>query len=651
MSGDHGGAGAQGHHAAPSLSRTVGLTLGALGVVYGDIGTNLLFAVHETFESPHHRLEVDEANVLGVCSLIFWALMIVITVKYLLFVMRADNDGEGGVLALAALAQPAGADNSGNRRDAARVDGRVPRIGALVLLGLFGTALLYGDGVITPAISVLAAVEGLEVATPSLSTYVVPISVVILVGLFLIQRKGTATIGKLFGPVMVVWFLCLAVLGARQIAGYPSVFRALDPRWGIEYFAHNGAKGFLSLGAIFLVACGGEALYADMGHFGRRPIQLGWVTLVLPALVLAYFGQGAMLLQHPEHIDNPTFRMVPDPLIYPFVALATMATVIASQALISGAFSLTVQAIQLGYSPRMRVIHTAEDQAGQIYLPAVNWALMVACIGLVLGFRSSSNLAAAYGLAVTNTMVITTILFYVVARRRFGWSTAKAGSICAGLLVVETGFFGANVFKIPDGGWFPLLVGLLLLTVFTTWNTGRRLVADHIGKGKLPLQQLVDSEPHEAVPRVPGTHVYLYGQPGHTPPALLANLRHNRVVHDTELIVSLVTERVPRVLGARRLEHRDLGHGFHQVILRYGFMEEPDVPRDLAEHNLGKFAFDPDIALYTLGKETVLVTDRPGMVMWRERLFAFMSRNATPAANYFKLPPHQVIDVGLQVEL
>ncbi len=643
-----------GHHGgAPSAKRTAALTLGALGVVYGDIGTNVLFAMKETFLSPHHTIEVLEANVLGVLSLVFWSLVLVITVKYLMFVMRADNDGEGGVLALAALTDNPADDPPGNERPAVvpRKDGTVPRIGVLFLLGLFGTALLYGDGVITPAISVLAAVEGITITAPGFEPYVVPTAIAILIALFAIQRKGTATIGKVFGPVMVVWFFTIAALGTIQIAKRPEVFKAINPVYAFQYFSNNGAKGFLSMGAIFLVACGGEALYADMGHFGRRPIQLGWTFLVFPALVLAYFGMGAMLIGDPSTIDNPTFRMAPSWMLLPLVALATMATVIASQALISGAYSLTVQAMQLGYAPRMRVVHTSSDAEGQIYLPAVNAALMVACIGLVLGFRSSSNLAAAYGLAVTNTMVITTILFYVVARRRFRWTALKAGSICAVLLLIEGTYFGANLFKIPDGGWFPLLVGVILLIVFTTWNTGRRLVAEHIASGRLPLSQFVADLAANDVPRVEGVNVYLFSKSGGTPSALLTSLRHAGSLHSTELVVSVVTERIPRVLPARRLDHTSLGDGFHQIVLHYGFMEQPDVPRDLAAHNLGKFAFDPDLASYVLGRETLLITDRPGMVKWRERLFATMSRNATPAANYFNLPIDRVIDIGLRVEL
>jgi KUP system potassium uptake protein len=445
------------------------LSLAALGVVYGDIGTSPLYAVRESLEGHGHVIDVTEANVLGLLSLIFWSLVVVISIKYLLFVMRADNQGEGGILALTALVTP---------------DGhlRTPTRFALISVGLFGTALLYGDGMITPAISVLSAVEGTRVATESLDRFVIPISCVILVGLFAVQRRGTASIGKVFGPVMVVWFGTLAALGLIHIVDEPSVFRAIDPRYGMDFFLENGFDGFLALGSVFLVVTGGEALYADMGHFGTRPIKLGWFALVLPALVLNYFGQGALLLGEPDAIESPFYRLVPESFVLPLVVLATMATIIASQALISGAFSLTMQAVQLGYAPRFRIVHTSDRAIGQIYIPAVNWVLMLACLGLVLGFRSSTNLAAAYGVAVTMTMVITTLLFAVVARERFGWSKAAVGAAAVVFLAIDLAFFGANIFKIPAGGWFPLVVGAIVMTLLTTWRTGRRIVSERISR-------------------------------------------------------------------------------------------------------------------------------------------------------------------------
>jgi KUP system potassium uptake protein len=618
-------------------SRTAALTVGALGIVYGDIGTSPLYALRETFESPAHELPVVEANVLGALSLIFWALVVIISAKYLLFVMRADNGGEGGILALTSLTTPLATPARRART-------------TLVLVGLFGTALLYGDGMITPAISVLSAVEGTTVAAPSMERWVVPIAVVILVGLFTVQARGTARIGRVFGPVMVLWFTTLAGLGIVHLAQDPGVLAALDPTHAVTYFADNGFRGLLSLGAIFLVVTGGEALYADMGHFGRRPIRLGWFGFVGPALVIHYFGQGAMLIEDPGAIDNPFYRMAPSWGIYPLLVLATAATVIASQALISGAFSLTKQAVQLGYSPRLRIRHTSETEMGQIYVPAVNWALMVACVGLVVGFGSSTNLAAAYGVAVTATMGITTILFYVVAREHFGWSLPAAGALCAAFLAVDVAFLSANLFKIPAGGWFPLVIGAVVVTVLTTWRTGRSLVASRLGANRLPLADYVASVMRRPPPRVPGQAVYLFSTTGLTPPALVANLRHNNALHRTVVVLSIVTEDVPHVLGARRLVTTDLGHGFHQAVLHVGFLDDPDVMEALADHG-GHLGLDLHSVAFVLGREALRVTRRPGMARWREHLFALMSRNATPAANYFGLPPERTLEIGVAVEL
>jgi KUP system potassium uptake protein len=619
-------------------ARVLGLSIAALGVVFGDIGTNPLFAMRETFEGRGHQLAVVEDNVLGLLSLMFWSLVLVICVKYLAFVMRADNRGEGGILALTALVTP-----------------RTPPVRGtpwvLVLIGLFGAALLYGDGVITPAISVLAAVEGTTIAAPSLDTFVVPAAVAILVGLFMVQHRGTAAIGRVFGPVMVVWFTTIAVLGAVNVAGHPSVFRAVNPRFAVSFFADNGFRGFLSLGAVILVVVGGEALYADMGHFGRRPIMLGWYGLVMPSLVLVYFGQGALLIDDPAAIDNPFYRLAPDWALYPLVVLATIATVIASQALISGAFSLTRQAVQLGYSPRVRVTHTSSAHIGQIYIGAVNWLLMAACVGLVIGFRKSANLAAAYGFAVTTTMVLTTIVFYFVARERFGWQRWRAVALCSLFLGVDLAFFGATLFKVPHGGWFPLVAAVIVFTVLSTWRTGRRLVHERLLRGGIPLAEFVAGASKDRPTRTRGAGAYLVSSPGLTPQALFANLEYNDALHETIVVISVVTEDVPRIDPDERTEMIDLGDGFHQVVLHYGFMEDIDVPRALAVEVAPRLGIDLAKVPYFLGRESLRVTARPGMARWREHLFALMSRNATSAATYFDLPPEQIVEVGLAVEL
>jgi KUP system potassium uptake protein len=612
------------------------LTLGALGVVYGDIGTSPLYALRESFGEAHD-IAATEANVLGLLSLITWSLIMVITVKYLVFVLRADNEGEGGILALTSLATPKG--NPTQRR------------WALILIGLFGTALLYGDGIITPAISVLSAVEGIEVAQPGISDLVIPIAVIILIGVFSFQSKGTGTVGRLFGPIMVVWFVVLGVLGASHIFDAPRVLGAVNPLHALDFFLDNGWQGYLVLGSVFLVVTGGEALYADMGHFGRRPIRLGWFSMVLPALLLTYYGQGALILNEPSAIENPFYKMAPDWAVLPMTGLATLATVIASQALISGAFSLTMQAIQLDYVPRMKIDHTSEDQQGQIYLSTINYALMISCIALVLAFRSSTNLAAAYGVAVTMTMFITTILFYVVARERWGWKKRKALTICAPFLFMDLAFLGANLIKIPDGGWLPLVVGAAVFGLMTTWRTGRVLVGKRLRQGELPLATFIKSLGKQKVTRVPGTAVFMYSRPGSTPPALLANLFHNRILHENVVILSVRTVDVPRVTAADREELIDHGQGFFSVRLRFGFMEEPDVPAALGHVLSSKVSFDPLHTSYFLGKESIRPSPQEGMAIWRERLFAIMHRNATGAASFFSLPPERTIELGRQVDI
>ncbi|HOT80169.1 MAG TPA: potassium transporter Kup [Microthrixaceae bacterium] len=616
------------------------LTLGALGVVFGDIGTSPLYALRESFHEHHGRqLVVDEANVLGLLSLVFWALVIIISIKYLLFVMRADNGGEGGILALTALVRPSGSLLGGSTR-------------WLVLLGLFGASLLYGDGMITPAISVLSAVEGVKVVTTELDDYIIPIAIVILVALFAVQKRGTAAVGKVFGPIMVVWFLVLGVLGVSHIADDLSILRALSPHFAVAFMVHNGILGFLVLGSVFLVVTGGEALYADMGHFGRNPIKFAWYGLVLPALLLNYFGQGAMMLSNPgKRFENPFYEMAPRWALWPLVILATCATVIASQALISGAFSLTRQAVQLGYLPRVKITHTSESEEGQIYVPAINWLLLAACVGLVLGFKTSSNLAAAYGLAVTATMAITTILFYRVARTRFGWSTAKTLPLCTLFMVMDLGFLGANLPKIPDGGWVPLVIGGGFLIVLTTWFAGRKITAERIEHRNLQLLDFIENLGDTPILRGPGVGVYLGSNPDIVPQALSSHLRHASVLPAAVVVLAVKVENRPHVFGDERLTYDDLGNGVHRLVHHAGFSDDLDIPLLLATDGARLTGLDFSAATFVLGRETLRVTDRPGMAKWRERLFVTMLRNATTADVFFKLPPDRTIELGVQVEL
>jgi KUP system potassium uptake protein len=614
------------------------MSLGALGVVYGDIGTSPLYAFREAFVAAE-GLAVTRDSVLGILSLVCWSLILIVSVKYLAFVLRADNQGEGGILALTALIAP-----KGQRR----VKGL--RLG-FIMVGLFGTALLYGDGMITPAISVLAAVEGLEVAAPGLESFVVPVAVVILVALFSIQRRGTATVGALFAPVMVVWFATLAVLGLSHLADEPDVFSAVNPGFAFRFAVDQPRLAFLALGAIFLVVTGSEALYADMGHFGKRPIRLGWFVLVFPALLLNYFGQGALLLDDPTTVDNPFFAMAPEWGLIPLVILATGATVIASQALISGAYSLTMQAVQLGYLPRVDIDHTSPREIGQVYIAVVNWILMVACVGLVVAFGSSTNLAAAYGVAVTTTMVITTMLLYIIMRERWGWSRLIAGSLSGLFLIVDGMFFAANIVKVPAGGWFPLVVGAGAFSIMTTWKRGRALMLGRMRRGELPIERFVASIEDHPQPRVAGTAVYLFPDADATPPALLTNLRHNGVIHETVAVVEVEIAGVPQVPQARRASVTDLGEGFHRVVLLFGFTEQPDVPTALANIVDPEFGFDPTDSVFVVGRATVLSTPESGMARWREHLFAFLHRNASSVARHFQLPTDRVIEVGSRVEV
>ncbi len=624
-------------------SHFLGLALGALGVVYGDIGTSPLYALRECFHVHGvHGVKPTHDNVLGVLSLVFWALIIIISIKYLVFVMRADNRGEGGILALMALVPP--------RLREARSGHWV-----LVAIGLFGAALLYGDGMITPAISVLSAVEGLEVATPLFKTAVVPITLVILLLLFAIQRRGTAGIGALFGPVMIVWFLTLAVLGVIWIARAPSVLAAVDPRHAVRFFVHNGWHGFLVLGSVFLVVTGGEALYADMGHFGRRPIRLAWFTLVLPALLLTYFGQGALLVTHSAAAANPFYEslrlIAPDWMLYPMVGLATAATIIASQAVISGAFSLTRQAVQLGYIPRIEIVHTSGREIGQIYIPSINWLLMVATFGLVLGFQKSTNLAAAYGVAVTATMVITTILAAMVALRLWGWKPALVIPVTAFFLLIDSSFFGANIIKLVDGGWFPLLVGILVYTLLSTWKKGREILAERLRQESLPIEEFVANVKPEMPPRVPGTAVFMSRDAQGTPPALLHNLKHNKVLHSKVILLSILTEEVPAVAPENRIEVQPLGKEFYRVMAHYGFTEAPEVPEVMDLLKEKDLHLEPMATSFFLSRETLIPSKAPGMALWREKLFAVMTRNAQRPTDYFRIPVNRVVELGMQVRL
>ena len=618
-------------------SRVAFLVLAALGVVYGDIGTSVLYALRECF-SGSHAIDVTPDNVVGVLSLIFWSLIITVSIKYLLFVMRADNQGEGGILALVALVRAKG--------------GKIVHP-VLVMIGLFGAALLYGDGMITPAISVLSAVEGLGVATHVFEPFVVPITVAILVGLFLVQRRGTGGIGAIFGPIMIVWFLTLIALGVPHIIRNPSVLAAVNPLHGITFLRREGLESLGTLGAVFLSVTGAEALYADMGHFGRKPIRIAWFSMVLPALVVNYMGQGALLLSSPEAREHPFFYLAPGWALLPLVALSTMATVIASQAVISGAFSLTQQAIQLGYSPRFNILHTSAHEKGQVYIPEVNWLLMVATVGLVFGFRTSTNLAAAYGMAVTTTMVITTLLAFFVARERWGWSLFRAGLVTGAFLVIDLLFFGANVIKIQHGGWFPLLVAAGVYAVMTTWSTGRQLVVRRLADSEVPLTQFFMSIAAKPPLRVPGTAIFMTARPEGAPPILVHHLTHNKVLHEHIVLLTVSIVDVPTVDPTTAITVDRLANGFWRVVAKFGFMEAPDVPSALERARMLGLNWRLEDTTYYLASLTLFTheTVRLGMMAWRDKLFVFLSRNARRATNYFQIPPDRVVEIGIQLEI
>jgi KUP system potassium uptake protein len=615
------------------------LSLGALGVVYGDIGTSPLYAIQECVHGPH-AVAVNPANVYGVLSLVVWSLLLVVALKYLVFILRADNEGEGGILALFALVAQSQKNGDGQRR-----------IAILLMLGIFGAGLLYGDGMITPVISVLGAMEGLGVRAPGLQPAVVPITIAILVGLFIVQKMGTGPIGKAFGIVMLVWFTVLAVTGVRGIAQYPAVLQALNPIWGARFMVAHGWHGFLLLGSVFLAVTGSEALYADMGHFGRTPIRIGFYGLVLPALVLNYFGQGAVVLTDASAAENPFYALAPGWTIVPMLVLATLAAVIASQALISGVFSVTRQAMQLGYWPRLRVLHTSAREEGQIYIPEMNYLLLVGCIALTIGFGSVSAIAAAYGIAVTGTMIITSLLFHVVARRLMGWSRAAAGLLVGLFLLVDVAFFAANAVKIAAGGWFPLAMGAAVFLMMTTWHRGRQLFARRIAEESLALDLfLTDIEatrPH----RVAGTAVFMTSNVGVTPGVLLHYFKHSKVLHGDVVLFTVRNERVPKVPPASAVLVRRLDQGFWSVVARVGFMQDPDVPAILQQASRQGLEVDLEDISYYLGRETLLTGGRAPMARWRKALFSFLSRNARPATQFFHLPPNRVVEIGAQIDL
>jgi KUP system potassium uptake protein len=616
---------------------TLALTTAAIGVVFGDIGTSPLYTMKEVF-SGKYGIAPDHDSVLGALSLVFWALIIVVTVKYVIFMMRADNRGEGGIMALLALLLRTTGTNHRTRW-------------ILMSLGLFGAALFYGDGMITPAISVLSAVEGLEIATPAFKPYIVPITIVVLLALFMVQRGGTARVGALFGPIMLGWFSVLALLGIINIIDKPGVLAALDPAYAVRFFEHNRMHGFLALGGVVLAVTGVEALYTDMGHFGRRPIQYAWLYFVLPALLLNYFGQGALILHDPSAVSNPFYHLAPSWALYPMVVLATLATVIASQAVISGTYSLTRQAIQLGYCPRLDVTHTSESEIGQVYMPWINWVLCACVIGLVLGFRSSGNLAGAYGIAVTGTMAIDTLLAFFLVRKLWKWSLWAALPMLLLYLVIELSMLSANAIKLVHGGWFPVVVGIALFTLLATWKRGRHLLMERLAPGAIPIEPFIQSITSHPPTRVPGTAVFLTAASEGVPHALLHNLNHNKVLHERIVLLTVETRDIPRVPEDERVEVEQLAPDFYRMFVHYGFKDEPDVPRALELASARGLRFEMMETSFFLSRQTLIPKVGPGMALWREKLFAIMSRNASSATTFFKIPANRVVELGTRIEL
>ena len=627
----------QGMSESDSRKRLAVLVLGAIGIVYGDIGTSPLYTLQTTLSYEGKMPHPD--SIYGVLSLIFWAQIIVVSLKYVLFIMRADNKGEGGIMALMALAL--------------RGVGGKPRLRwLLAIIGIFGAALFYGDGVITPAISVLSAVEGVKVATPALSHWVMPVSAVILFFLFALQRHGTDRVGKLFGPVMVVWFIVIALIGLHNIVQTPEILRAVSPHYGVHFFLRHGWGAFVALGGVVLALTGAEALYADMGHFGKRPIRLAWFYFILPALVLNYFGQGALLLRDPGAIDNPFFKAVPSMFLYPMIGLATAATVIASQAVISGAFSMTREAMSLGYSMRMPVVHTSREMSGQIFVPWINAFLLVMVLVAVVGFGSSDALSAAYGIAVTGTMSITTILALFVARHQWGWRLPLLILVGACLLIIDLSFFGANLLKVEAGGWFPLVLGLGVFVVMTTWRRGRELVVREIKQGGLALQPFIESISQHPPLRVPGTAVFLTANQNAVPHALLHNLKHNKVLHERNVMLTVEVLESPVADADERIHLSPMGGNFWGLELRFGFAEDPNIPLALSKCAKVGVPFDLMDTTFFLSRENIVADKRrPGMALWRDRLFAFLSRNALPATAFFQIPGNRLIELGTQVEI
>lgn len=625
------------HHGQKSSAAA--LTLGALGVVFGDIGTSPLYALKECFHASH-GIPLTSGNVLGILSLIFWSITAIVSIKYIAFIMRADNNGEGGIMALLALTL--------------RSEHKHPhRRAFLVAIGLFGAALFFGDGIITPAISVLSAVEGLKIATPLLTPYVLPITIGVLISLFLIQRHGTALVGRWFGPIMVIWFSTLALLGILNIGHHPDVLRAINPLWAVSFVAEHQFIAFVTLGAVVLTITGGEALYADMGHFGRKPIRLAWFYMVFPALLLNYCGQGALLLADPTAIENPFYRLAPEWALFPLVILATVAAVVASQAVISGVFSITRQAVQLGYLPRFDIQHTSTKEIGQIYIPAINWLLLGCIILLVLTFKSSSNLASAYGIAVTLTMICDTILAMVVARKLWKWNPVVATLIGLPFLLIDLAFFGATSLKILQGGWFPLLIGLLVFTVMSTWKRGRELLFDRLNNETMPLGLFVNSigGAGSSVQTVPGTAVFMTGSHKYVPHAMLHNMKHNKILHERNVLLTLVTRDIPFVDDAERIVVSRISHNFYLITGYYGFKEQPDVPALLADCASQNMEFDMMDTSFFLSRERIIASVAPGMALWREKLFVAMSRNSAAATDFFQIPTNRVVELGTQVEI